>query len=228
MTWRRWMMRGALVVFGLLLVCAAGLYASAWYHRWRAEQLFAAVRDLMPGVTTEAGYMRAIEPLMPYAVRVETEDNKALDAGYVAVGNQPAWVWHVLNIFPERFEVWASKWSVMEWTLFKVDGTFGDGKLMILSMAELQGSGHHYGAVARVHAGRLKQLFPGYPRVFGGYSARRLNGNGKVIFTHVDLDERATVEERRRALDFRFDCFTAFRSCTDGRRMLDPIPSAEF
>jgi len=55
-----------------------------------------------------------------------------------------------------------------------------------------------------------------------------MGGSGTVIYTHVDLDDRATDEERRRALDFRFDCFTAFGRCTDGRQMLDPVANEAF
>jgi hypothetical protein len=116
-----------------------------------------------------------------------------------------------------------SNWSVLDWALFEVEGTFRGGKLDTLYIAEMQGSGHLYGGFVTTHAGRSEHFFPGNPEVFTGYSARRMGGAGTVIYTHVDLDDRAMNEERRRALDFRFDGFTAFHRCTDGRRFLDPI-----
>jgi hypothetical protein len=228
MKWRRWIGGGLLVVVGLLLVSAAGLYVSAWYHRWRAEQLFAAVRDLKPGVTTEAEYMNAIQPQVRYAVQAETGDPPVPVAGYLAVGNQPLVVWKMFNHLPNGVAGFISNWSALQWALFDVEGTFRDGKLATLHIGEMQGSGRPYAGFVTIHAGRLESLFPGCVEVFTGYSACRMGGNGIVIYTHVDLDDRATDEEKRRALDFRFDCFTAFRRCTDGRRMLDPIVSDDY
>jgi hypothetical protein len=63
MKWRRWVSGWLLMIVGLLLVCSSGLYASAWYQRWRAEQLFAVIKSMTPGVTTEAEYSRAVGPL---------------------------------------------------------------------------------------------------------------------------------------------------------------------
>jgi hypothetical protein len=228
MKWRRWIGGVLLIVFGLLLVCAAGLYASAWYQRWRAEQLFAAVRDLKPGVTTEAEYMKAIEPHIRYADQAETGNPPSPIAGYLGVGSQPLWLVKTFSSLSERLGNYNLSLLPVPLTLLEVSGTFADGKLISLYVAEMQGSGHPYGGFVTIHAGRLEHLSPRYPEVFTGYSARRMGGNGTVIYTHVDLDDRATDEERRRALDFRFNCFTSFRRCMDGRQFLDPIVTDDY
>lgn len=228
MKWRRWVGGGLLIIVGLLLVCASGLYVSAWYQRWRAEQLFAAVRDLKPGVASEAEYMKTIQPSMRYAEEAGTGDPSVPIVGYLVVGSQPLWLVKTFSSLSERFGNYNSSLLPVPLTLLEVRGTFADGKLISLYVAEMQGSGHPYGGFVTIHAGRLEHLFPGYPEVFTGYSARRMGSERTVIYTHVDLDDRATDEQRRRALDFKFDCFTAFRRCTDGRQMLDPIMSDGF
>jgi len=227
MKWRRWIGGGLVMVFGLLLVSAAGLYASACYHCWRAEQLLAAVRDLKPGVTTEAEYMKAIAPHVRYAEQAERGDPPVPIPGHYGVANQPAWVLRLFEQVPDRVMEFLPNWLAPE-TSFQVVATFSDGSVKTLSIAEQQGFYHPVAGFVTMHAGRLERISPQYPMAFTGYSARRMGGNGTVIYTHVDLDDRATEEERRRALDFRFDCFTAVHRCTDGRQMLDPVYVDEF
>jgi hypothetical protein len=221
MKWRRWVGGGLLIIVGLLLVCASGLYASAWYQRWRAEQLLAAVRDLKPGVTTEAEYMKAIQPHIRYVEQAERGDPTVPIPGRYGVANQPMWLEKRLIDLSDGLADVLPNWIAPE-VSFQVAATFTDGKVKALDMGEMRGVYHPVAGFVTIHAGRLERLFPEYPEVFTGYSARRMRGKDRVIYTQVDLDERATEEQRRRAIDFRFGCFTAFRRCTDGRQMLDP------
>ncbi len=144
--------------------------------------------------------------------------------GAYAITPVPEWVWTTLNHMPEPVASSLRHWPVLEWALFSVDPTFKQGRLISLQVAELHGEGHPYAGILRIHAGVVQHLtFDDRP--FSGYSANQGGGNGKVLYTQVDMDERATPEERRRALDFRFNCFTRLRRCSDGRQLLDPVVS---
>jgi hypothetical protein len=123
---------------------------------------------------------------------------------------------------PEPIKMILGNWAVIEGTSFTVIPTFKDGRLIVLRIAEYQGTGHPFGGFVTIHAGQVQHLFPDDTETFSGYSGRPLGGAGR-IYTHVDIDDRATPEERRRALNFRFNCFTAFLLCSDGRQLLDPI-----
>jgi hypothetical protein len=125
---------------------------------------------------------------------------------------------------PAPIETILGKWSVVEGTVFTVIPTYKDGRLMAIRIAEEQGSGRPFGGFVTIHAGRVEHLFPDETQTFSGYSGRPMvRSDGLFFYTHVDMDDRATSEERRRALDFRFTCFTSFRPCNDGRQLLDPV-----
>jgi len=124
---------------------------------------------------------------------------------------------------PEPIKAVFDKWSVVESTLFTVIPTFQDGRLMAIRIGEQQGEGHPFGGFVTIHAGRLQHLYSNDIDMFPGYTGRSMGPGDKVFYTHVDMDDRATPEERHRALDFRFSCFTALRLCRDGRQLLDPI-----
>jgi len=210
------------VLAGLPIICSLALYTTAWYHRWNAERLLAAVKNLHVGVTTQAEYERAIHPFVSAAYVIRNgETNQPLPGAY-GIATLPEWMFASTTHLPDPIQAALGKWAVIEGTLFSVIPTFKDGKLMAIRIAEEQGSGHPFGGFVTIHAGQVQHLFPYDLEPFSGYSARRLMSD-RVIYTHVDMDDRATPEERRRALDFRFTCFTAFRPCSDGRQLIDPM-----
>ncbi len=214
-----------IALVGVPLICFLALYATAWYHRWRAEELLGVARALHVGVTTQVQYERAFQPIGKYAEHILDGDTNQPLPGAFGVTTLPEWIVLFITRLPEpiRSPLW--NWSVFEGTVFEIIPTFKDGKLMTIRIAEMQGNGHPFGGFVTIHAGQVQSLVPGDPKgTFSGYSARSMGSADKVIYTHVDVDDRATPEERRRALDFRFSCFTSFRLCDDGRQFLDPYP----
>jgi hypothetical protein len=211
------------VLVGLPLVYSVALYTTAWYQRWKAERLLAAVKSLHVGVTNQAEYERAIHPFVGSADRIRDGETDQPFPGAYGIATLPEWMFLSTMHLPEPIEVILGKWSVVEGTLFSVVPTFKDGRLMAIRIAEQQGSGHPLGGFVTIRAGQVQHLFPDDIQAFSGYSGRPMGTDERVFYTHVDMDDRATPEERRRALDFRFSCFTAFRPCSDGRQLLDPI-----
>jgi hypothetical protein len=211
-----------LVILASLFLCAAALYATAWYHRIQAEHLLAAVKKLKVGVTTQAEYDQVVGPFVTDANLIQGENGRPISEAY-AVTPVPSWVWNALGHMPAPIASALSNWAVLRWTLFEVGPTFKQGTLTDLTVTEMHGEGHPYAGRVRIHAGVVQQLLPYDERPFSGYSAHQGGGDGRVLYTEVDMDERATPEERRRALDFQFHCFTAFRPCSDGRQLLNPV-----
>jgi hypothetical protein len=211
------------ILIGLPLVCSLALYATAWYHRLLAERLLAATKTLNVGVTTQAEYVKVIRPFVTDADRIRgvEEDDPMTDAYVIAT--LPEWMFLSTVHLPEPLRSVLSKWAVVEGTQFTVIPTFKDGRLMTIRIAEMQGEGHPFGGFVTVHAGQIQHLSPYDTGAFSGYSGHPMGDNGRVIYTHVVMDDRATPEQRQRALDFRFGCFTAFRLCSDGRQLLDPM-----
>jgi len=211
------------VVFGLPLAYPLALYSCAWYERWRAERLLAVVTSLHVGATTQAEYDRTVDRLVGSADSVRDGDTNQSIPGAFGITTLPQWVYMSTHHLPEPVEKVLGNWAVVEGTMFEVTPTFKDGKLTAIRISEAQGSGHPFGGFVTIHAGRLQHLFPDGIDTFSGYSGRPMGTDEQVIYTHVDMDDRATPEQRRRALDFRFGCFTALRPCSDGRQLLDPI-----
>jgi hypothetical protein len=207
------------VLLGLALVYSLALYSTAWYSRWKAERLLRAVSSLRMGVTTQVEYERAIQPFVTNADRIRSGDSDQPLPDAYGITTLPEWMFQSTVHLPLIF----GNWAVIEGTVFSVVPTFEDGRLLAIRISEAQGSGHPYGGVVTIHAGQVEHLFPSDTWVFQGYSGRPMGCGDRVIYTHVDMDDRATPEERRRALGFRFECFTAFRPCSDGRQLLDPI-----
>jgi hypothetical protein len=205
------------------MICSLLLYTTAWYHRWKAERLLAAVKSLAVGVTTEAEYERAIHPFVSNVDHIRGGISDQPLPGAYGITTLPEWMYMSTVHSPKPIAVILGNWAVIEGTSFTVMPTFKDGRLIAIRIAEFQGNGHPFGGFVTIHAGKVQHLFADDAEMFSGYSGRPMGGAGRVMYTHVDMDDRATPEERRRALDFRFDCFTAFRLCSDGRLLLDPI-----
>ncbi len=212
-----------IVLFALPLICSLALYSTAWVHRWRAERLLAAVSGLRVGVTTQIEYESAVQPFVSNAGQVRSGDNDQPLPGAHGITTLPEWM------FPSTIHLplFLGNWAVIEGTLFMVIPKFENGRLTAIRISEQQGEGHPYGGFVTIHAGQVQHLFLGDQQLFPGYSARSMGSGDQVFYTHVDLDDRATAKERRRALGFRFDCFTAFRRCSDGRQLLDPITTGD-
>jgi hypothetical protein len=208
-----------IVLLGLALIYSLALYSTAWYRRWRAERLLGAVSSLRMAVTTRVEYERAIQPFVSNADRIRSGDSDQLLPDAYGITTLPEWMFLSTVHLPLIF----GDWAVIEGTVFSVVPSFKDGRLLAIRISETQGSGHPYGGFVTIHAGQVEHLFPDDTSAFPGYSSRPMESGDRVIYTHVDMDDRATPEERRRALGFRFDCFTAFRLCSDGRQLLDPI-----
>jgi hypothetical protein len=212
------------VLVGLPLVYSVALYTTAWYERWKAERLLAAVKSLYVGITTQAEYERAIHPFVSDADRVRDGETDQPLPGAYGIATLPEWMFMSTTHLPAPIELILGKWSVVEGTVFWIVPTFSDGRVTAIRIAEEQGTGHPFGGFVTIHAGQIDRRFPDDPETFSGYSASPvIRSDGTVFYTHVDIDDRATPEERRRALDFRFTCFTSFRPCNDGRQLLDPI-----
>jgi hypothetical protein len=211
------------ILIGLPLIYSLTLYSTAWYQRWKSERLLAAVKNLRVGVATRAEYERAVQPFVNDTDRIRIGDtNRPLQGAY-GIATLPEWMFMSTIHLPAPIELILGKWSVVEGTLFCVVPTFTDGRLTSIKISEAQGSGHPFGGFVTIHAGQVQHLFPDDTQVFSGYSGHPMGTDERVIYTYVDMDDRATPEERRRALDFRFTCFTSFRPCSDGRQLLDPI-----
>jgi hypothetical protein len=175
-------------------------------------------------VTTQAEYEGAIQQFVGSANRIRNGETDEPFPGAYGIATLPEWMFLSTMHLPEPIEVILGKWSVVEGTLFTVVPTFKDGRLMAIRIAEEQGSGHPFGGFVTIHAGQIERRFPDDPETFSGYSADPvIRSDGIVFYTQVDMDDRATSEERHRALDFKFTCFTSFRLCNDGRQLLDPI-----
>jgi hypothetical protein len=207
------------ILVGIPLIYSLMLYTTAWYHRWRAERLLGAVNSLRVGVTTQVEYERAIQSFVSNADRIRGGDSDQPLPDAYGITTLPEWMFLSTVHLPVIF----GNWAVIEGTVFSVVPTFKDGRLMVIRIAEYQGSGHPFGGFVTIHAGQVQHLFPDETEPFSGYSGRPMGRRGEIIYTHVDMDDRATPEERRRALDFQFNCFTAFRLCSDGRQLLDPV-----
>jgi hypothetical protein len=218
-TFSRTVAKVLIVLLGLALVFSLALYSTAWYSRWRAERLLGAVSSLRMGVTTQVEYERTIQQFVTNADRIRSGDSDQPLPDAYGITTLPEWMFLSTVHLPLIF----GNWAVLEGTVFSVVPTFKDGRLSAIRIPEAQGSGHPYGGVVTLHAGQVEHLFPADTWVFPGYSSRPMGRGDTVIYTHVDLDDRATPEERRRALGFGFQCFTAFRLCSDGRQLLDPI-----
>jgi hypothetical protein len=213
-----------IVAVGLPVICFSSLYATAWYHRWMAEELLWAARSLHVGVTTQVEYERTLQPFAKHTDRILDGDTKQPLPGAYGITTLPRWIVSSIARLPAPVQGPFWNLSVFEGTVFEVIPTFKDGKLMVIRIAEMQGEGHPFGGFVTIHAGQVRSRFSGDPtETFSGYSGVPMSFEGRVIYTHVDMDDRATSEERRRALNFRFNCFTSFRLCTDGRQLLDPI-----
>jgi hypothetical protein len=184
--------------------------------------LLTAVRNLQPGVTTQAEYEREIRSLRPYFGKIYSGEQEEPNA--LAIGNQPEWVLGILFKLPDSVRYKLLYWPAMDWTSFSVEPTFEGGKLSALTLTEWHGSGHPAGGRVEVHAGTINHWpTEGAEEGFMGYEAHQMRLADVPWSSHVRMDDRATPEQRRRAMDFKFECFTAFRSCADGRRILDPV-----
>jgi hypothetical protein len=221
MKWRRWVGGGLLIIVGLLLVCAAGFYASAWYQRWRAEQLFAVIKTMTPGITTEVEYMRAVGPLAS-----SSRQFGGLQPRTLYIANYPKWLDSVCFSDRLRYACDSMARIMPVGTLFAADPTFVNGKLVILGIWEGQiPLRSHCCDRVVFYARRYENNDSDLPKTFDGYLVSHAGEGISMWLTTVQLDERATPPERNSALDFSFRCFTTYRTCGDAALYLQPAPN---
>lgn len=226
--WKKVVVGALAVVVGVPVLFVATINASAWYYRGRAIKLLAVLKNVRPGVTTEAEYLRAVAPLDTHmAAALSAEPKDAVVPGEIDIGNWPTWMWKRLYLcYPAV--TWLTEHRIVpDPAEFFVVPEFSGGLVSRLMVHEWQGNGRPFGGSVRIMAigfERANDLTVAPP--FAGYSVRQRHlEDGTLWYSFVGLDERATTEERSRALDFSFRCFTDLGSCGDGGKMLQPAPN---
>jgi hypothetical protein len=227
MKWRHRIFAGLLIVLMLPVVCVIGLYASAWYHRWRAGGLVSVLRNVQPGVTTREEYLKIVEPFDNHLLRVGEADHLVYSPGAIGIENWPGLPKKVFDLVFVPITYLADHRLVPYAVDFFVIPSFQEGVVSSLSVEEMQGSGHPFNGNTTLIARRFEhEDDPIFDERFAGYSVQQMRlGDGTLWESFVKLDERATSVERQRALDFHFWCFTKRGDCRDGGKMLQPAPN---
>ena len=209
------------------------MYASAWYYRMEAQRLLACVRELQPGVMTEAEAHRLLRPVegrLLWDRRVTSERPFVVTEEY-QVGNSPSWMDFVFRHTPDPLRGFIGRHLMLDWAMLAAQEEFKAGILSKLYVYELSdGVGHPFSAHATIYAGQATDRGE-----FNGYLVRSIplmtDMEGRpiprlVLFREdVFVDERGTVEQRRKALDFHLECLTAIRGCHDAALILQPEPN---
>jgi hypothetical protein len=204
---------------GLILVLSFGsLLSVAYYRRWQASRLLAAVRELHPGTTTEAQARALLKPFASYQV----DPGRHYDVSNYELANVARWN-------PFRF--------ALPWTLFSVNVEFAGGLVAGIIVTEMQEDHPHYphpnSASVSICSNRIPSLFTAQflPAHFNGYweysrSSGGLDSEGNWTGFNccharfIALDERATAAQLSRSLNFRLSCMTSFIRCKDDRQIL--------
>lgn len=241
---KRWQRRALFSLLAVLiaapLLFAISMYAGAWYYRIQAEKLLACVRSLQPGVTTETDFLKAIRPLhLKVSEHREVAKDDPLKVSYdYYFFNFPSWTHTLVDHIPEPVMPVVDH-LMLDWTMFSASLQFEGSKLTKLHAYEYQaifGGGHPFSGTVTIYAGRVSEQEAdwSYPSNFEGYNVRSLDitedQNGQTLaralpfHRYVYLDERATSEQRRKALEFHLECFTSLAGCRDASRILNPVP----
>lgn len=222
--WAKVLARILIVVVAMPLLFGAAIYASAWYYRGQAEKLLSVLKTVRPGVTTQTEYLRLIHPFeaASYEVRV---DDKVLP-GALAIGNRPELIQHVLRVREGLLDRLLSWHVIPPLAAFSVTPSYQNGVVWRLYLDnETPITGHAPGAFVRWAALRYEADGAEFQGPFSGYRMSQMGvAGGPPWEFFVSLDERATSDEAKHALDFRFECFTEIRGCSDAREYLQPAP----
>ena len=215
------------------LLFSATMYASAWYYRIQTQRLLACVRSLQPGITTEAESHRLLRPVQGHLLwdrRITSERPFVVTEEY-QLANSPSWMNFVFMHTPDPLRGFIGGHLMLDGAIFAVLQEFKSGILSKLYVYETSdGVGHPFSAHATIYAGRAADRVE-----FNGYLVRStpltMDMEGRpiarlVLFREdVFVDERGTVEQRRKALDFHLECLTAIRGCHDAALILQPEPN---
>ena len=222
--WRKVVVVTIAVVVAMPIFYVGAIYASAWYHRWRAQQLLAVLKTVRPGMTTQAEYMRLVHPFEAVSEWLLV-DNKALP-GAISLSNRANWIEDLQNERLARFDNLLSWRVIPPYVGLSVIPSFEGGVVSKLDIEEMTAvAGHPPGAFVHWDA----QRFEGSDsRVFDGFSGYSRGQMGVVDQPpwefFVTMDERATPDERSRALDIQFRCFTKVTGCLEAREYFQPAP----
>jgi hypothetical protein len=207
----------------------------AWQARSRATRLLACIRELHPGVTSEAQARIRLRSLSRYEI-LSSEDHSGKKVEEVSYEfyNVAEWTGRALRVLPDS---WAAHLT-LPWTRFAVTVAYEGGVVSELDVVEMQqdipGMPHPNSASTTVFSSRLGQRlgfvrspssdfigFSTYSRSTGQVGANgRLNSFSCCHERWIMLDERATATQLADSLNFHLYCLTSWRPCKDDRDIL--------
>ena len=224
--WKKVVASLLVVAVGIPLLFSVTMYAYAWCQRLRAERLLAIVRTIKPGVTTQGEYMEAMQP--PESDPLDLYQNDEAK-GYRVVVNAPQWFLNHVGLPSGRDDMW----SVMQDKLANhatgivVIPSFKDGVVSRIHVWEMHGVCTHRCGGSVIYEAQRFETSDNFGENFNGYASWQgsISAGTPPWVVAVDMDERASAEQVRRAFDFEFHCFTDFHVCEDAREYLDPAPN---
>ena len=160
---KRWQRRALFSLLAVLiaapLLFAVATYAGAWYYRIQAEKLLACVRSLQLGVTSEAEFLKVIQPLQLKVSdhREVVKDNPSKITYEYRFYNVPNWALALFDQIPECVKPVVSR-LMLNWTMFSASLEFEGGKLTKLHVFAFQGEGHPFSGSVTIYAGRASIL----------------------------------------------------------------------
>jgi hypothetical protein len=217
----------------LVLAMALCLYGAAWQHRGRAERMLATARTFQPGVTTEEQFHKAMSPWASYqSFGIESTSKATSRVEVYGIANYPDW----LPKYSERCPYFLLRLlgtATLPGTVFGLSPRFSNGKLVLLHVSESQAGvdGIHpfyvdvsiYARSAEANDPRIEDAnFSGYRVIPYIQSFDERPEKSWVIREYVDLDDRATGQQKKQALDFKLECFTDIHGCRDANKILQP------
>jgi hypothetical protein len=226
------MRRGSKIAAGLLTVAVGiplliigAINANAWYYRWRAEHLLTVLKTVRPGVTTATEYLQLIQPFETCSGEIRIDDK--LVPGALAIGNRSSWIEDILMAGNSFLDDLLAYRVIPPDADFAVVPTYAGGVVSQIELHAFSGvSGHPPGARVSWSASKYERDNAGYEEFRQGYyvSQEGLSGRAPWIF-FISMDERATSDERSRALNLQFQCFTRFSGCQDAGMYVQPAPN---
>lgn len=237
--WKKIVMGMVVAVFGAPIAIS---YGAAWYERIEAERLLACAKTLQPGITTEAEFHKALQPIVGRLQDHHSQGGIEPDGSTddFQVFNGVSWTPVLFERIGELSNDFVGHSPLPEWGMFEVSAGFKEGELVKLRVIEFNlggGVGHPFADIVEIYAHQAPvDDVDGWVDAgpFSGYAVHTTmlqDFMGKQLRTPVPfkqlvyVDERATAKERRKALDFNFQCFTAIGGCRDASLMLQPSPN---
>jgi hypothetical protein len=230
----KWMMIVIAVPLIILCVLELAVYVGACNQQRKAERLLSAISKLQVGKTQVSDLQRDIFPLDSQFGQGCGSSGHA----YSYIANYPAWMLWENEHTPEEIRNFKMKLVPLRGTFFSVSISCHDGLLSGMRVVEMQdapGWPHPYsdsstflseGSVANEHAADPKPETKDYWIYVQGtalYDGEHLDHLVRGRFISITPD--ATVEEKRKALEFHLDCFTRFSGCQNVDLILRPSPN---